>query len=152
MKKKLLKINSILLIVISSLIILLLSIYTIKYFFTPLDAQETWHELGKIFLIASVIIAYITNIPAILSGIFSLLYINGIKLKILSNIFSGIHIFLELLLVYLMFMDPLKITGWNSGFYTLSVMQILLIVVLVISGIPSLINIILLYKYENNGQ
>ena len=150
MKRKLLKLNSILMIVISCLILVLLSIYTINYFSTPLNEQETWHELGKVFLIINIIVAYIMNIPAILSGIFSLLYINGIKLNILSTISSVIHIILELLLMYIMFMDPLKLTGWNLGFDTLSISQIFLIIVLVVSSIPSLINIILLSNYKHN--
>lgn len=151
MKRKLLKLNSILMILISCLILLLLSIYIAKYFFAPsLSQQENWYDLGKIVLIISIVVAYIINIPAILSGIFSILHANGIKLNILSTIFSVIHIVLELLLIFILFMDPLKLTGWNSGFYTLSIIQILLIAVLVIPAIPSLINIILLCNYKNN--
>ena len=150
MKRKTIKINSILIIGISCLILLLLSIHTVKYCTDPLYAQDTWYELGQVFLVINIIVAYVINIPAILSGIFSLLYIHGIKINILSIISSVIHLIFQLLLVYIMFMDPLKFTGWNSGVHTLATHQISLLIVLVMSGIPSLINIILLCKYKSN--
>ena len=150
MKRKTIKINSILLISISCLILLLLTAHTIEYSIDPVNYTDTWYELSQAFLILNIIIAYVINIPAILSGIFSLLYIHGIKIKILSIISSVVHLIFQLLLVYIMFMDPLKFTGWNSGAHTLATHQISLLIVLVISGIPSLINIILLCKYKSN--
>lgn len=121
MKKKI-KINSIIMIVISCLILLLLSIYTIKYFFTPLNEQDTWHELGKMVLIINIIVAYIINIPSILSGIFSILHTNGIKLNVLSTIFSVIHVCLQILLILFMFTDPLKLFGGPTSIHDISML------------------------------
>lgn len=151
MNKKILKINSYILIIPSVILMLFFTIYTAYSISIP-STSNSWDDLGKFLLVIVTIIVYALSLPSVISGISTLHYLKGKKTCKLCTFFNVIGIILYSLFIFLfIYIDILNVFKdyYNGNIYT-GLKIIFSMVISFLFVCPLIINIIGLYKEKNN--
>lgn len=151
MNKKILKINSYILIILGIILMLFSTIYTAYSISIP-STPNSWDDLGKFFIVIGTIIVYLLSSPLVISGISTLHYLKGKNTYKLCIIFNVIGIILYSLFIFLfIYIDILDVFNdyYNGNVYTgLKIIFSMIIFFLLVC--PLIINMIGLYKEKNN--
>lgn len=151
MNKKILKINSYILIIPSTILMLFFIIYTAYSISIP-STSNSWDDLGKVILGIVTIIVYTLSLPSVISGISTLHYLKGKKTCKLCTFFNVIGIILYSLFIFLfVYIDILNVFKdyYNGNIYT-GFKIIFSMIAFFLFVCPLIINIIGLYKEKNN--
>lgn len=151
MNKKVLKINSWVLIIIGALLMLLSTIHMFGIILIPSD-PNSWDDLGKFFILVATFIFYLLNSPLIISGISTLKYLKGKNTYKLDKIFSllGIILYIIFIVLFIHF-DILDIfNDYANGNVYIELKILCSIIIFVLCICPLIINAVVLYKDKNN--
>lgn len=151
MNKKILKINSWILIIIGIVLMLFSTIYTAYSISIP-STPNSWDDLGKFIIVIGTVIVYLLSSPLVISGIGTLHYLKGKNTYKLCVIFNIIGIILYSLFIFLfIFFDILNIFNdyYNGNVYT-GLKIIFSMITLFLFVCPLIINMIGLYKEKND--
>lgn len=147
MNKKILKINSYILIILGVILMLLSTIYTTYSISIP-SMPNSWDNLGKFFIVIGTIIVYLLSSPLIISGISTLNYLKGKNTYKLCTFFNVIGIILYGLFIFLfIYIDILDVfnDSYNGNVYT-GLKIIFSMIIFFLFVCPLIINMIGLYK------
>lgn len=149
--KKILKINSYILIIIGAVLMLFFTIYAAYSISIP-STPNSWDDLGKFFIVIGTIIVYLLSLPLVISGISTLHYLKGKNIYKLCTIFNAIGIILYGLFIFLfIYLDILNIFKdyYNGNIHT-GLKIIFSMIAFFLFMCPLIINMIGLYKEKNN--
>lgn len=151
MNKKILKINSYILIILGIILMLFSTIYTAYSISIP-STPNSWDDLGKFFIVIGTIVVYLLSSPLVTSGISTLHYLKGKNTYKLCIIFNVIGIILYSLFIFLfIYIDILDVFNdyYNGNVYT-GLKIIFSMITFFLFVCPLIINMIGLYKEKNN--
>ena len=151
MNKKILKINSWILIIIGVVLMLFSTIY-MAYSISIQSTPDSWDDLGKFIVVIGTVIVYLLSSPLVISGIGTLHYLKGKNTYKLCIIFNVIGIILYSLFIFLfIYFDILNIFNdyYNGNVYT-GLKIIFSMITLFLFVCPLIVNMIGLYKEKND--
>ena len=151
MAKKILKINSWLLIIIGTILMVLSTIFMIYNISIPSE-PNSWDDLGKFVIEVATIIVCILCFPIIMSGITTLINLKGknnYKLFIIFNIF-GIFLYSVFMLLFID-IDIINIfNDYPNGTVNTRLKILLTTIICFIFICPLLVNSFILFKEKKN--
>lgn len=150
MNKKILKINSWILIIIGILFVLFSTICMLNTISEPSE-PGSFDDLGKYFMVIGTFIVYLLSLLLIVSGKGTLNYLKGKKIYKIYSIFNVIGIIAHILfIVIFILIDILDIfTDYYTGYSNIGLKIIYSIICFCLFVCPLIINYIVLHKDIN---
>ena len=151
MNKKILKINSWILIIIGVVLMLFSTIY-MAYSISIPSTPNSWDDLGKFIIVTVTKIVFLLSSPLVISGMATLHYLKGKNTYELCMIFNVIGIILHSLFIFLfIYLDILNIFNdhYNGNVYT-ELKIIVSAIIFFLFVCPLIITMIGLYKEKND--